>query len=209
MLTPKQQRIIGMFAANVFKERSFSELKRLSKGKSHSVLQGALARFREERLVTERTIGATKLYRLNLDNEASLAYLSLDAQARLGKASQALASLRREIEKVTQFTSLVVFGSYAAGTQTPSSDLDVAIILPDTTMAHKVKAAANTAANRSPVELDAHVITSADFIAMLLADYENLGKEIARKHLAVTNNAIFYGLVRGGMAHGFRHEALP
>lgn len=209
MLTPKQQRIIGMFADNVFRERSFSELKRLSKGKSHSVLQRALARFREERLVTEKSVGATKLYRLNLDSEATLAYLSLDAQAKLGKAPQALASLRREIEKATQFYSLVVFGSYAAGIETASSDLDVAIILPDTTMVHKVKAAANTAANRSPVELDAHVITGPDFIAMLLADYENLGKEIARKHLAVANNAIFYGLVREGMAHGFTHETLP
>lgn len=209
MLTPKQQRIIGMFAGDVFRERSFSELKKLSKGKSHSLLQRALARFREERLVTERTIGATRLYRLNLDNEACLAYLTIDTQARLGKANQALAGLKKEVEKATPFYSLVVFGSYAAGTNTASSDIDVAIILPDTTMVHKVEAAANTAANRSPIELHAHVITGADFIAMLLADYENLGKEIARKHLAVANNAIFYGLVREGMAHGFAHEDLP
>lgn len=209
MLTPKQQQLLGVFAGNVFREHSFSELKTLSGERSHSILQQALKRFREEHIVTDRSVGAMKLYLPNLDNEATLAYLSLNAQARLGRIAPLLASLKREIDKATLFYSLVVFGSYAAGTQGKDSDLDVAVILPDRTMEHKVRTAINTAGNRSLVELEAQVITSADFLAMLLADYENLGKEIARKHLAVANNGIFYKLIREGIAHGFHLEDLP
>ena len=59
--------------------------------------------------------------------------------------------------------------------------------------------------NKSLVELDAHIITQSDFLEMLAVDYENLGKQIARKNMPVHNAAIFYGIVKRGIARGFRY----
>jgi len=39
---------------------------------------------------------------------------------------------------------------------------------------------------------------------MLKADNENLGKQIARKHLAIYNSNIFYSLLKKGIKDGFR-----
>jgi len=39
---------------------------------------------------------------------------------------------------------------------------------------------------------------------MLKNKEENLGKQIARKHLAVYNHRIFYEIIKEGMKHGFR-----
>jgi len=201
MLTRKQHELFSLFAEDVFNEYSFTELKERSGERSHSLLQRALRRFQDEGLVAERAVGPTKLYSLNLDSEAVNAYLALYANDRIKKISPVLSLLQQEIEKVTLFYSLVVFGSYAEGTQRAGSDVDVAVILQD--KVHKVKAAVNRVRDRSLIGLDAHVITSGDFLAMLLADYENLGKEIARKNLPVVNNSIFYKLVRKGRSHGF------
>ena len=46
-------------------------------------------------------------------------------------------------------------------------------------------------------------MTGKEFVEMLTNDEENLGKQIARKHLAVHNHQLFYGLMREGMRHGF------
>jgi hypothetical protein len=40
-------------------------------------------------------------------------------------------------------------------------------------------------------------------IEMLTNDEENLGKQIARKHLAVHNHQIFYDIVKEGVKRGF------
>jgi hypothetical protein len=67
-----------------------------------------------------------------------------------------------------------------------------------------IEAAINSAKLKSVVEIDAHVISKDEFFQMLVNDEENLGKQIAKKHLALVNHQIFYGLVNEGMKHGFR-----
>ena len=51
--------------------------------------------------------------------------------------------------------------------------------------------------------MDIHIIPQAEMLEMLMAKEENLGKQIARKHLVVHNPGIFYDMVGGGMKHGF------
>jgi hypothetical protein len=41
-------------------------------------------------------------------------------------------------------------------------------------------------------------------IEMLLNDEENLGKQIARKHMNVYNHQIFYDILKEGIKNGFR-----
>ena len=57
---------------------------------------------------------------------------------------------------------------------------------------------------KSLLKIDGHVITKDEFLEMLNVDYENLGKEIARKHLIVHNPAIFYSMLNDGIKHGFK-----
>ena len=44
-----------------------------------------------------------------------------------------------------------------------------------------------------------------EFLEMLMVDEENLGKQIARKHLSIYNPHIFYSLLKKGIKNGFRY----
>ena len=68
----------------------------------------------------------------------------------------------------------------------------------------KIEALANSAKLKSTLIMDVHVIPKVEMLEMLKNKEENLGKQIARKHLAVYNHRIFYEIIKEGMKHGFR-----
>lgn len=206
MLTEKQLKILEIFSDNIFKEYTFKDLKQRSKEKSNSFLENAIKKFREENLISEKKIGTSKLLTLNLENEKVFNYLSLIFDKKLDKNTQDTIKLvKSEIDKYTHLYSLVIFGSYADKTQTKKSDIDIAIIIQDKKQENNIKIAINTAKNRSLLDIDTQIITEDEFMQMLLADYENLGKQIARKNLPVHNINIFYKIIRKGMKHGFAY----
>jgi len=205
MLTSKQLKIFSVFVQGPFREFSFGEIKKYSKERSNSVTQNAIKKFLCEMLVTERKIGTSKLYTINHENEIVYHYFELIIQEKLSKpVKKSVLILKSAIEKYTTFYSLVIFGSYADKTSRRGSDLDVAIIIPDRAQEQNMKIAVNSAGNKSPIQLDTHIITRDDFLEMLKVDYANLGKEIAGKNLALHNSNIFYKIVRMGIGNGFR-----
>lgn len=206
MLTAKQLRIFGLFSKNTFREYTFKELKSSSKEKSHSLLQNAIGRFLKEELITERKLGTSKLYLVNHKNCKVHHYLGLNSQEELPKPAMAsIMHVKEEMDKAGPFYALAVFGSYADGSFTKSSDLDLAVFIPDKKKKMAVEAALNSASNKTIIGIDYHVITEAEFLEMLRADYENLGKQIARKNLPVYNPSIFYRLILRGIENGFSH----
>ena len=204
MLTEKQLKIFGLLGKNTFKDHTFKELKASSKEKSHSVLQNAIKRFLKEELITERKIGTSKLYTINHDNEKVHNYLGLHNQDTLSKPVQtSIKHVREALDKEEAFYSLVIFGSYAEESFTKKSDLDLAVFIPDETQKKKIEIALNSASNKTLVDIDYHVITVGELQEMLKADYENLGKQIARKNLPIYNLSIFYRLIIRGIQNGF------
>lgn len=205
MLTKNQFKIFGQFIRNPFRNFSYKELKQLSKEKSSNAFQIAVNKFKQEKLVTETKIGTSVLYSVNFDEEDVFLYLQLAAIQQLPKeAEHSLSDLKEEIEKYILFYALVVFGSYADKTYTKSSDLDVAIIIENKYKEKDLKVAINSASKKSLLDIDCHIITQEEFLEMLKVDYENLGKQIARKNLPIHNNQIFYKLVQKGVENGFK-----
>ena len=206
MITKQQLRIFGQFLRNVFAEYGYKELKTLSKEKSSDTFHSAIQKFKSEKIINEKSIGKSKLYSVNLSNQLSYSYLSIAAIEQLtAEPARALRELMQRIDQYTLFYSVIVFGSYADKTFTKESDLDVAILIPNKLKEASIKAAINTAARRSLLELDCHVITQEEFLEMLKVDYENLGKQIARKNLPVCNNTIFYKIIEEGIKNGFKY----
>ncbi|HLC60870.1 MAG TPA: nucleotidyltransferase domain-containing protein [Candidatus Nanoarchaeia archaeon] len=206
MLTKPQIRIFGQFLKNVFAEYTYKALKEMSKEKSSDTFHSAIQKFKHEGLVNEKIIGKSKLYSVALSNETSYNYLAIAAIDRLNKqVKSTLQKLIAEIDKYTVFHSIAVFGSYSDGTQSKESDLDIAIIIESKKKEHEIKTAISSITKISLIELDCHVITKEEFLEMLKADYENLGKQIARKNLPIHNNYIFYAIIREGVENGFRH----
>lgn len=204
MLTKKQIKILNIFARGEFKEYSFREIKKMSCENSTSIIQNAIKAFLKEDLITEKKIGTSKLYSINHTNDRVYAYLELYIKENLPKqVKYSLRLIKEELDKHTCFYSLAIFGSYATNKQNKDSDLDIAIFIDKEENKKIMEAYLKSAGLKSFLKIDGHVITSKEFLEMLKIDAENLGKQIARKHLIVYNPSIFYSLLKEGIKNGF------
>lgn len=205
MITEKRLRIFEAFAKNPFAEHTRKEIKKESKGKSNNALALAINTLKKEGALIEKKIGKSGILTLNLDNDAAVHYLALCNNNRINSLVKlSLETLKKEITEETPFFSIAIFGSYAAGEQKKDSDLDVAIFIESEDNRKEIEAFANSARLKSALEMDIHVIPREEMLELLADREENLGKQIARKHLAVHNHRIFYEIIKEGMKRGFR-----
>lgn len=205
MLTKKQLKIFNIFQKNEFKELAWKQVKELSKERSSSVIQDAVKAFLTEELITEKKIGTSKLYAVNHKNNKVYAYFETYNKESLSKlVLKSVKELEETLDKHTFFYSIVIFGSYAAGEQKKDSDLDIAVFIEQEDKRKIIEAVFKSMEMKSILNIHGHVITKDEFLEMLKADYENLGKEIVRKHLIIHNPVIFYSLIKEGVKHGFK-----
>ena len=205
MITENQLKTFEVFAKKPFAEYTRKEIKKESKENSNNALALAINLLKKEEVLIERKIGKSGLLTLNPDNDLTFYYIALCNNKRIPHlAKLALENLKKEIIENTPFYSIVIFGSYAAGEQKKDSDLDVAIFIESEEKRKRIEASANSAKLKSVLEMDVHVIPKSEMLEMLADKEENLGKQIARKHLAVYNHRIFYEIIKEGMKHGFR-----
>ena len=82
---------------------------------------------------------------------------------------------------------VILFGSYAKGTQTKSSDIDVMVICPDGREDAFEKGISGTARSL-PLPLHPLVFSESQFLEMAHAKEPNVGQE------ALKNNVVLYGI---------------
>ena len=202
MITQKQLQIFEIFAKKPFAEFTRKEIKKESKCTSNNTLALAINLLKKEDVLLEKKIGNSGILTLNLNNDLTFDYIALCNHKRV--SSLPLEILKEEIGEETHFYSMVIFGSYASGKQKKESDLDIALFVERKEVLKKIEALANSAKLKSSLAMDIHVIPKAEMIEMLTNKEENLGKQIARKHLTAFNHRIFYDILKEGMDHGFR-----
>ena len=206
MLTNSQLKIFEPLTRNMLKEYSIKEIKESCGEKSNNALTLALKKFKEENLVKERRIGRSLLYTLNIDNELVFNYIQLINTRKIPKqALRAIERIKEDVERHTSFFSIVIFGSYAIGKQTKESDFDVAVFIEEENKRKIIESALKSSELKTPLKIHGHVISKDEFLEMLRVDEENLGKQIARKHLSIYNSNIFYSLLKKGIKNGFRY----
>jgi predicted nucleotidyltransferase len=205
MITQKQLSIFEVFARKPFAAFTRSQIKKTSNEKSNNTLALTINLLKKEDVVAEQKVGKSGLLTLNFHQDLTYFYLALCNNQRISHVVKlSLTELQEEINNITPFYSLVIFGSYAIGEQKQTSDLDVAVFIESEEKVKRVIASINSAKLKAPLDIDAHVIPRAEMIEMLTNEEENLGKQIARKHLAIHNHRIFYDLIKEGMKRGFR-----
>jgi predicted nucleotidyltransferase len=205
MVTDKQLKLFEVFAKKPFAEHTRKEVKKESKEKSNNALALAINLLKKEEVITEKIIGRSGLLTLNLNNDLTFYYIAICNNNMIStNVKSALESLKKEISEETPFYSVAIFGSYAVGEQKKGSDLDIAVFIDNETLQKKIEALANSAKLKSNLEMDVHIIPKSEMTEMLTNNEENLGKQIARKHLAVHNHRIFYEIIKEGIKHGFR-----
>ena len=204
MLTPKQIKIFEAFLRKPYKELTYKEVKDYSNEKSNSIIQKAMVKFLAEELIKKREVGNIILYTVNLENNIVFSYFDILIKEKMSNlVKTSLRIIKEEISNM-EFISFVIFGSYVEGKQKEKSDLDIAIFVNSIDDKKNCELSMKSAELKSILQLDVHVITKEEMLQMLKDKHENLGKQIAYKHLAIQNPIIFYSILAEGINNGFK-----
>ena len=192
MLTKQQLSILGVFKKDLFASFTFKQIKEESKQNSNNIVQIAIKNFKEQDLVKTEIIGDVTTYSLNLNNNLTLSYLNLINDSEIQKRKfqkEILSEIQKKISKQTNFFILVIFGSYAKNKATEKSDLDIAVIVESEQTKKEITPLLETVKRREIKPIDYHIFTINEFLEMLKADIENIGKQIYK------NSIVYYGFV--------------
>ena len=204
MLTPKQIKIFEAFLRRPYKELTYKDIKNYSKEKSNSIIQKAIVKFLVEELVKKREVGNIILYTVNLENSTIFSYFDILIKEKMSNlVKNSLKIIKEDISNI-KFKSIVIFGSYAEEKQKEKSDLDIAIFVNSIEDKKNCELSLKSAELKSILRLDIHVITKDEMLQMLKDKHENLGKQIAYKHLAIQNPMVFYSILEEGINNGFK-----
>ena len=192
MLTKKQLNILSIFKKDLFSSLTFKQIKQKSKQKSNNIVQIALKEFQKQNLVEKKVTGDVQSFSLNLNNNLTLSYLNLINESEISKSKipkKALYDIQNRIFRYTEFFILIIFGSYAKNEATQKSDLDIAVIVESEQTKKDIAPFLETIKRREVISIDYHIFSRSEFLEMLRADSENLGKQIFK------NNIVYYGYI--------------
>ena len=192
MLTKEQLNILSVFKKDIFASLTFKQIKQDSRQKSNNIVQIAIKEFQKQGIVKTKEIGDVTTYSLNLNNNLTLSYLNLINESEISKSKvpkKTLEDILNRIFKQTEFFILILFGSYAKNEATKKSDLDIALIVESEQTKKEITPFLETIKRREVIPIDYHIFTRNEFLEMLQAYSENVGKQIFK------SNIVYYGYI--------------
>ncbi len=97
--------------------------------------------------------------------------------------------------KHSSYFTLFIFGSYAKGTATKHSDLDILILTQDDETKRRITNTVNKISLFSQVKLNPKVIKVNQFVEMLREKTLNVGKETVKNHLIPYGAEAYYEIL--------------
>ena len=206
MIYEEEMKIIGLYRNSPFKEFTLQEIMQKLNKKSYYWAHNAVKKLQKEGIIEIRKAGKTLLCSFNFSNWKAIAHLAYSESL---ASHNAIPKLLAEkiidlLSKCTPFFILIVGGSYAAGSAKKSSDIDIAVIIEDESIKKAIKPYFANATELSEIKVDEHIFTKAEFREMLINQEENLGKELARKHVIAFGADSYYSLIIGAHKNGFQ-----
>lgn len=142
-------------------------------------------------LITTEKVGHSKTVRINLVNPNLRSYLTISSDQESKEFLKNQPIIRKIAAEIGDKDIILVFGSYAKGTETKSSDIDMLIINKDgkrTVSFSKYELLFKKKIN--PI-----FVTLKEFRLMLGDMEENVGKQALKNHIVLNNPESFWGCV--------------
>ncbi len=185
-----QLRILGFFMEN--KEESFS-IRNMAKKLvlNYRIAFDEIKKLENEKLISVKKLGNTNQCSFNYNFSEKVLMIEHQKRVELLK-NKNLKVLYNTISEVKNpFFICLIFGSYAIGTYTKQSDIDLCIITDNQDVKKKVEQALKTL----PLEIHILEFTTKDFISMLKTTELNVGKEIVKNNVILKGIENFYELI--------------
>jgi len=201
----KELELLIFFVKEPWKAFTLAEIKNLSKKKSYHYVFETLKKFAKVGLLKEEKKGNTNIYSLNYETDEHIGYIAfMEAIIKEKRKDIPFKNFKQITDLIkAPFYILIVGGSYAEGKQKPSSDIDAAIIIPDSESKKSFESALKRGELIIP-EVHGFVFTREEFYRMLVNSDYNFGKELAKKHILVSGAEAYYKILFEAMKHGFK-----
>ncbi len=201
MESKNQREIMNLFRKDIFLRASIRELSKKLNKKSYQRVYDAVKKLENKRMLKLERMGKSDVVSLEL-NHQSIFYLSyLDEKETVEKIPNYEKLMN--LKEISNYL-LIVTGSYAKGTATKKSDLDLVIVVPDGQKAYDIQKLVENLTLTFYPKVHLYVFNNKDFLEMLTEKKENYGKEIYRNRLILKNAHVFYENLREAQEHGFK-----
>ena len=204
-LMKKEFMLLKPFIKEPWKELTLTDIKRSTGTKSHHYAFEALKKFAAMGILNEKKMGKANVYSVNAKGMLGISYLSLmESVLRDERKDIPYGNLLRMTEKIkSPFFSVLVGGSYAERKQRPTSDLDIAMIIPNGEDKRIYETALKAGELMIP-EVHGFVFNQEEFYLMLTNKEFNYGKELAKKHIIVYGGEPYYRILLEAIDNGFK-----
>jgi predicted nucleotidyltransferase len=149
-------------------------------------------------MITIQEKANLRLCKLSLENPQMIALIEslrwLDFTRKRSDIGLLVADIVSKSE--LPYFTLAVFGSYAKGTMTKRSDLDMLLVIPDRKFEDTIETAIKSARALSNIPVHDVVVTCAEFVSMLRETKINVAKESLEARYIGYGAEAFYTLLR-------------
>lgn len=175
---------VGDYQNEIYGREAAREL-----GMNQKTVSNVLLRLERENILKSKTEGRNRVYRLNLSNPALIHILSMVEEEKAVRFREGSGLGRDFIDEILKSKSplVLIFGSYADGTQKKNSDVDILALSPfdpdlsDVQKFYKIKASVKE-------------YTEEEFKEALKSD-DFLITEVLRKHVVLVGSDLFVKMI--------------
>ena len=197
-LTGIEVRIASFFIENVSEQFAIREIARQTKidyKRTHSAIQKLV----KKGVLTKKRQANIDLCSLNLRGDLTTCYYveMLRAKYFLDKHTELKSFFQSIKEKVkTTYYSLVVFGSFAKGKETTTSDVDLLIVAPNRPVGEEIERIITSEGLLLGRKVQPIVLDEKEFVENLASKKLNVIVEAFKNHIIITGVEGFYNGVK-------------
>lgn len=195
-------KIVALFSKDLDRELTIHQIKTELKRSYHLIYDNTTELIKQN-ILNKKTRGHSTVCSLNLQNEktkAMLIFNSIDKKEQFLNKRVPLGSLFEELVKnVTnkvEVLSIILFGSYAKGTETKSSDIDLLVIYEKKDRKNIIQREIGALEAMYDHEINQIIVNSKMLKTMIASKAElNVGKETLSGHIILYGAETFWKIV--------------
>jgi len=197
-ITKTEMKILEFFTINIGKQFTILEIARQIKT-SYPITHEYIQKLADKNLIMVEKQGKSNLCSFNYKRaNQDVFYVEQLRAGNLIKKNKNLAVLTSDIKSKVDyyFYILLLFGSFAEGTQNKQSDIDLLMIIPEPENPEKFESKIHSITSIYPLEIHLTVINEKSFIEMLAGkDVTNVAKEVLNNHIILYGIENYYKLI--------------
>lgn len=195
MLTHCEQRIIEVLLPQPFKTYSVNKISKLISS-SYALTYDSTKTLRSKKLIKAEKIGNSLACRLNLSADPQLLAISslILSQRFLNKVPFGFIvdEIKEKLGEIIYIMAL--FGSYARGAATKTSDIDLLFVVQNKVDIEKIKKRVNSVLSSTNLKFEFDVITT-EWLVKMFEERNTVGRELLNASIILHGAEQYYTLV--------------